>query len=172
MGRRRESFLKRIARHVGHTEESLTAFLTAETKSCLIWTGTFKPRITKAVLKQMAGLQFPSIRYPRPTLSPDGLSPTRLLFCIYHELPELDPKVFLQRQCTDPACISPFHRTPKVTFKHGERQFAVIPPLKSSPIDGLVDMFRECEEDYRHHPENLVHYPPELVAAAFSRLGW
>jgi hypothetical protein len=53
--------------------------------------------------------------------------------------------------------------------------FVPLPELASrrpSEIDILVDLLTFDEESYRHHPENLAHYPPETVAEAFKRLGW
>jgi hypothetical protein len=176
MGRKPEPLLKRIARHVGETEESLTEILTtADESKHLPWSGALAPKVrTTRTIRPPQGLPYTVNVSPQPVMLHEGRQQqaVRLLFCHHHHIESMAPEVRLLSICKLPLCISPFHRKMVATYSRRWNQFAPLPDLNVSEATQLVEYLTENEETFRNNRDLLSHYPPEVVEQAYRRLKW
>ena len=138
MARPREDVFTRVARHCGHTRESLIRFIDEGQASCLAWTGQMKPPRPTAR------------KNPTPYLKKIG-HPVRILFARMMGLTEeLDRFVWLRNKCTTYGCINPRHYKVVRAMDFRNNRQAFCPLTREEEFEdnvlGLLQMLKEGED--------------------------
>ena len=183
MGRRKETILRRIARHCGHTEETLQEFLDDKCDDHLLWTGATIQIKPKPCYPKRGGLAYVRQQPLKPVLRGD-IDPGRALFCHHHGLDALPSGVWLL-PCSERACINPLHREMKATFSRRWEERAELPDIGKAPTqaeDGMSGDLYELADFLRNHKsvaraqtiDEIAEsiYTHDEVIIVLNHLGW